>query len=181
MHVDIHRARIEREEQREQRLAPFRDQIAIRCAHGTEQKLVTHRPAVDEQELQCGVVAMQRREGCEASQRQAFLGALDAQGVVYELASHDAAEAREMAFGCRAGPRQGEWRAFAGGQLEADLGMRHGQPLDDLADGHRLGALGFEEFQPRRRRREQLAHLYNRAVIECCRTDLALGAAIDGQ
>ena len=41
----------------------------------------------------------------------------------------------------------------------ATLGFR-GEALHHLRDRHVLGPLGFEELEPRRRRREQLAHLH---------------------
>ena len=42
--------------------------------------------------------------------------------------------------------------------------MRHGEALDDIDDGGGLGALGFQKFEPRRRRGEQRARLDARAA-----------------
>ncbi len=57
--------------------------------------------------------------------------------------------------------------------------MRHGQPLHHLGDGERLGAVGLEEFQPRRRGRKQFADLDARTRRRSRGRDLPLDACID--
>ena len=64
---------------------------------------------------------------------------------------------RPAGAGQRRGP--GDRRAFLAGQREGDVGPRHRQPPHHLADRFRLGAVGLEEFQPRRRGVEQVADL----------------------
>ena len=44
-------------------------------------------------------------------------------------------------------------------RLKAISGLGEREPLHHIGDGHGLGALGFHEFEPCRRRVEQVAHL----------------------
>ena len=65
MDVDIDGARIKRDKQRQERITPLRQQIAIGCPYRTDQKLIAHRAAVDEQVLLTRIRAMQHREARE--------------------------------------------------------------------------------------------------------------------
>ncbi len=179
MHVDVDLARRHRHEQREQRVARLGDQIAVGRAHGADQQLVLHRPAVDEEVLLAGVGPMQRRQPGKAGDAHALALDFDRQRVVQELAPHDAAETREMSVGAQGLRRQSQARALPRRQREGDRRVRHGEALDDLGDRGVLGALAFEELEPRRRRREQLAHLDAGAGVEGGGPHGALGAAID--
>ena len=71
MHVDIDGARIELDEDRQQRVTALRHQVAVRRAHGAEQQAVAHRPAVDEQELQAAVGPVQRGQARKADHAHA--------------------------------------------------------------------------------------------------------------
>ena len=51
--------------------------------------------------------------------------------------------------------------------------MRERQPPHHLGHGTRLGAVGAQEFQPRRRGEEEVAHLDLRAAAAACRRRLA--------
>ena len=64
-------------------------------------------------------------------------------------------------------------------QREADVRMRDRQPPHGLGDGIRLGAIGAEEFQPGRRREEEIAHFNLRARGAACGNGLALPSAFD--
>ena len=77
----------------------------------------------------------------------------------------------------------------AGGIVEARAGVRregkahggigHGEPFDHIGHGGGLGALGFQEFEPRRRRREEIARLDPRALGPIAGLDPALLAGLD--
>ncbi len=77
MHVDVDLARIERDEQRQQRMAVARQIIGIGAAHRADQQLVAHRPAVDEQILPERVGARQRRQPGEAVNAHALALGID--------------------------------------------------------------------------------------------------------
>ena len=172
-------ARIERHEQGEQGIARLGQQVAVGRAHRADQQLVLHGPAVDEQELLAGVGPVQRRQPGETGHRDPFPLGLDGQRIVQELAAHDAPEPRQMPVGPRRLRLQFHARPLARGQREADGRMRHGQALHHLRHGHVFRALALEEFQPRRRRREQLAHLDLRAAVERRRPQVLPGTAVD--
>ena len=63
-------------------------------------------------------------------------------------------------------------------EREADRRIGERQPPHRLGHGVRLGAVGAQEFQPRRRREEEVAHLDLRAGCAACRRRLALPAAL---
>ena len=77
MHVDVDLARIERDEQRHDRMAVARQIVGIGAAHHADQELVAHRPAVDEEILPERVGARERRQRREAFDRDAFALARD--------------------------------------------------------------------------------------------------------
>ena len=57
--------------------------------------------------------------------------------------------------------------------------MRHGKPAHDLGDRLRLGAVGFEELEPRRRRGEELGDLDPRALRRRRRPHRRFDAGLD--
>ena len=69
MHVDVDLARIERDEQRHQRMAVARQIVRIGAAHHADEQLVAHRPAIDEEILAERIGARERRQ-----RRKAFEG-----------------------------------------------------------------------------------------------------------
>ena len=58
-------------------------------------------------------------------------------------------------------PKRG---ALAVDEAEGDLGLCQSEPLHHVGNGGALDALRLHEFQPRRRRVEQIAHLDARAA-----------------
>ena len=102
VHVDVDLLRRQRHEQRQQRMATTRDEIAVGGAHGADQQLVLHRPAVDEQELLRRVGPVQRRQAGKSQYRYVLALARDRHGVVHEFAAHDAAEALQQGVGAAA-------------------------------------------------------------------------------
>ena len=179
MHVDVDLARIERDEQREQRMAVARQIIGIGAAHRAEQKLVAHRPAVDEEILAERIGAGQRRQRGKAFDRNALALGGDLDGIGAEIGAEHVAEPREPPGG--AGQRRGKAhrRALLAGEREGDVRPAHGEPAHHLAHRLGLGAVELEEFQPRRRRVEQVAHLDAGALAERRGLQLRLRAGID--
>ena len=75
--------------------------------------------------------------------------------------------------------REPQAGALTGRQAEGDLRLGQGDTLDDLGNGGVLRPLAFEELEPGRRGREQLAHLHAGAASEGRGAHRALGAAVD--
>lgn len=98
-----------------------------------------------------------------------------------KLRAQDIAEPRQPAGGAGQGSGPGHRRALLAGEREGNVGARHRQPPDHFANGFRLGAVGLQEFQPRRRRIEEVVDLDARAMRQRCRHDLGLLAAFDRQ
>ncbi len=162
VHVDVDLARGKRHVEREQRVARLGQQIAVGRAHGADQQLVLHRAAVDEQVLLAGIGPVQGGQAGKPRHAHALALDVDGQRIVEEIAAHDAPEPGEMAVGPQRLRHELEAGALARRQREADAGVGHGEALHHLRDRHVLGPLGFQELEPRRRRREQLAHLHCR-------------------
>lgn len=72
MNVDVHEVRVERDEQREQRVAAARYEIAVGTFDRADQQLVADRPAVHEQELQARIGSVEGRQAREARDRYAI-------------------------------------------------------------------------------------------------------------
>ena len=177
VHVDL--ARVEIDEQRQERLPPLGQHVAIRRAHGADKKAIAHGPAVDEQELHRGVLPVQRRQACEARDRNAFAAAVELDRVGHELAAHDAPEAFEPASAVVAAGRQPDARALARDERESDRRPGHRDALENIRNRAILGGLRLHELEARGRRREQLAHLDAGAAIVGGGLEVALGAAVD--
>ena len=135
MHVDVDLARGSVHEQRQQRIAALRQQVAVGRAHGADQQPVLHRAAVDEQVLLAGIGPVQGRQAGKARHAHALALDVDGERIVEELAAHDAAEPGEVPVGPERLRRQLQAGALAGGQGEADRRVRHGEALDHFGDG----------------------------------------------
>ena len=138
--------------------------VGIGAAHGAEQQPVAHRAAVDDEMDVARGAAVIGRQPDLAEQAQALAGLVDRHGVGGEIgAEHARGAPREpvLAVRLRRIGRRGE---VVAGKREADLRVRHGKPAHDLGDRLRLGAVGFEELEPRRRRGEELGDLDPRAL-----------------
>ena len=64
---------------------------------------------------------------------------------------------------------------------ERRLGRGHRQPLDDVGYGCRLGPVGFQELEPRRRRGEEIARLDPCAERRRAGLDCALDPVLDDE
>ena len=167
------------DEEREQRIAALRHEVAVGRAHGAGDELVLDRAPVDEEVELSGIWAVERRQAGKAGHRHAVALGPDGESVGHELAAHDAAQPLEQPLGRGVGRRQHEARALPGRERKADFGVRHGQALHDLGGRLVLGALRLQKLQARGRRREEVAHLDARAGVEAGGLQGVLRAAID--
>ena len=162
---------------------PLGSEIAVSAAHGAGEQLVAHRPAIDERDTGCEAV---RRDGAWAGRQSPQRRA--------PRARHARQARRRRTRAPRMRPsRASPWSSSPGGkararnavrslgrEAEGNLGMGQGQALHHIGDGRGLGALGLHEFEPRRRRIEQVAHLDARAARRCAAgLSSALTPAID--
>ena len=159
MHVDVDLARIERDEQRQHRMPVARQIIGVGAAHGADKKLVAHRPAVDEEILAERVGPRQRRQRGKTVDDDALAFGRDLDRVGAKVRTENVAEPRQPPGRARQRRGKGHRRALFAGQREGDIGPAHGEPAHHFAHGFGLGAVELEEFQPRRRGIEQVAHL----------------------
>ena len=182
MDVHVHLLGRQRQEQGQHGIAPLRHEIAIGRAHGAGEQLVAHRAAIDGEIKLEAVRPMQRGKAGEAFERRRSprCGA-HRQRVLDEVRPEDAAEPSQPMVDQpgRAGfePKGG---ALLAGEAEGDLGPGQREPLHHVGDGRRLDALRLHEFEPRRRRVEQVAHLDPRSGRKRGGLELRLAAGIDG-
>ena len=103
---------------------------------------------------------MEGRQPGEAREPDAVALDADRHGVVVEVGRRARARggAGSPMLAVRLG-RIGERREMIAAQREADRRMRDREALDGLRDRLRLGAVALQEFQPRRRRGEEVGDL----------------------
>ena len=164
MHVDVDLARRKRDEQRQHRMTVARQIVGIGRAHRAEQKLVAHRPAVDEQILAERVRPRQRRQRRVAVDDDALALRRDLDRIGAKLRPEHVAEPRQPTGPARQRRRECHRRALLAGEREGDIRPAHGEPAHGFAHRLGLGAVELEKFQPRRRGVEQVAHLDARAL-----------------
>ena len=104
MHVHVHLARRQRDEQRDDRMAVARQIVGVGAAHHAEQQLVAHRPAVDEQILPERVGARERRQRDDAFDRDVLALAFDLDGVGAKLSVRECRRAAPAVPARRAAP-----------------------------------------------------------------------------
>ena len=134
MHIDVDESRIAFDEQGQRRMAVARQEIGIGAAHRADQQLVAHRPAVDEQKLHLRIGAVVGGNAGKAEDAHAFARGLHRHGIVGELAAHQARQALEAAREQIGFGRKIEHALAVQRQRESDVGARHGQTLDDVAE-----------------------------------------------
>ena len=162
-------------------MAVARQVIRIGAAQRAEQQLVAHRASVDEEILPERVGARERRQRGEAFDHKAFAAGADFNRIGAKLRAEDVGEPRQLAGRSRQGGGPGHRRAFLAREREGDVGPAHGETAHHVAHRFRLGAVGLQEFQPRRCRVKQIAQLHPRAVIERGGLHRRLHAAIHAQ
>ena len=160
-------------------MAVARQIVGVRRAHRAEDQLVAHRAAVDEEILPERIGAGEGRRGGETFDHDTVALGADLDGAAAEVRSQDIAEPCQPAG--RAGQRRrpGHGCALFAGECERNVGPRHGEAPHHLADRFGLGAVGLEEFQPRRRCIKEIADLDAGAMAERGRHDPGLHAALD--
>ena len=153
-------------------MAIARQIIRVSRAHGANEKLVAHRPAVDEQILAKRIGATERRQRGKAFDHDALALGRDLDGIGAKICAEDVAKPRQAAG--RPGKRRskGDRRSLLAGDREGDIRPAHGEPAHHVAHGLGLGAIELEEFQPRRRCVKQIAHLDTRPLPERRRLQL---------
>ena len=165
MHVDVDEDRIAVEEQRQGGVAVARQEIGISATHGTDQQLVAHRTAVDEQELHLRIGAVVGGNTGVTEQLKAFALHSDRYRIGGEVTPHDARQALELTFKEEVFRGKIKHLPTVEGQRERYVRPRHGEPLDDIERGKVFGACRFEEFESSGRGIKQLAHLDARARL----------------
>ena len=163
-----------RDEQREQRMAVARQIIGVSRAHRADEKLVAHRPAVDEQILAERIGPRQRRQRGIAVDRRCLRARRRSRRHWRGNRRRARRRAARAARWRRAAWRQSDRRALLAGEREGDIRPAHGEPAHHFAHRLGLGAVEFQEFQPRRRGVEQVAHFDARAAAERRGLDLAI-------
>jgi hypothetical protein len=182
MHIDVDLAGIERDEQRDDRLAVARQIIGIGGAHRAEHELVAHRTAVDEQILAERIGAAERRQRRKAFDHEpvdAAAPAADLDRIGAELRAEHVGKAREPPDRARHRRGPGQRHAILAREGESNVGTAHGETSHDVAQCLAFGAIGFEKFQSRRGGIEQVAHLDPGALAERRGLGLRLLAAFD--
>ena len=172
----------ERHEQRHHRMAVARQIVGIGAAHDADQQLVAHRAAVDEEILPERVgaaVASAARHSPRPRRRRARPRTSTALARKSAPSTSASRASRPGRAGQRRGP--GHRRALLAGEREGDVRPAHGEPAHHLAHGLGFAAVALEEFQPRRRRVEQVARP-RRGCLPTSAAGLIVGlrAGIDG-
>ena len=179
--IHVHLLGRQRQEQGQHGVATLRHQIAIGGAHGAGEQLVAHRAPIDGEIKLEAVRPMQRGKAGKAFERDAAALGTHGQRVLDEARPEDAAEPiKPMVEQPGRAGFEAKGRALLAGEAEGDLRPRQRQPLHHVGDGRRLDPLRFHEFEPRRRRIEQVAHLDARSGRERGGLELGLAAGIDG-
>ena len=173
MHVDVHRTRIDFQEQHEGRMTPVEQHVAIGLAYRVGHQLVAHHAAVDVEVLQIGLAARIGRQSNPAPQAHAAAVDLDRQRLLEERrAAHAGHSPRTAEFVRCLVQRQHGLAVVA--QMEGDVEMCQSQLLDHLLQVIELGLLGLEKLASCRGVEEQVAHL-DRGTDRVCRRLHACG------
>ncbi len=182
MDVDVDLVRRQRQKQREHGIAPLRQEIAVSRADRAGEQLVAHGTPVDDEMKLEAVRPVQRRQAGKALEQGGPARGAQGKRILDEVRPENSAHAGEaMIEKPRRARLKAKDRALVAREREGDVGPRESEPLHHLGDGGALDALRFHEFQPRRRRIEQIAHLDARANRESGRLELRFSPRIDRQ
>ena len=185
MDVHVDELGVTIDKQRGCRMAVAAQQVEIGAAQRAHQKLVAHRAAIHEQVLRYGRAARIRRQGSVARQVQTIAFGINGQRVFSKLAPQHLRQTAMQCcehialFGVRA-KHLAAW-TIAGhiAQGETHERFRHRQPLDDVRDRLRLGAIGAQELQSCGRSKEEIPQGDDGATIQRSRAHRAGHAAVD--
>ena len=150
------------DEQRDHRMAVAREHILIGAAHRADQQLVAHRPAVDDEILVARRGAVERRQadrGRSAETRRARHRSRPNCRRSRGPTTPRAGRGGRVALRCRRPRRAATIAILVADHGEGDPGIGHGEPLHRVDGLVALGARRLQEFEPRRGREEQVAHL----------------------
>ena len=145
----------------------MRHKIHIGTPYGTMEQFVPHWPAVHKKELMAGGALVDGRQARIAGQAMLFTLRRDGQGIILKIPAHHSAEPNEpgleqIAFGFI----QPDRRPVAIAKRESDMGMRHGQALDN-GDGMAIfSTRRFQELEACRRGIEQVPDLNSCSLTE---------------
>src|SRR5690349_2819618 len=95
MDVDVDLARIEGDEQGDDRMAITLEEIGVGGANRAEEELVAYRPAVDEEELSEAVGAAIGRQPGETPKGDPFSGRVDRKSIRPKIGADDGGDASE--------------------------------------------------------------------------------------
>ena len=183
MDIDVDRFRRAVEEQHHHRMTVAGEEILISAAHRTDQQLVAHRAAIDEEILIARGRPIERRQAGEASQAEVFALRRDGQRVIAELTPQHGGETHPARIA--AGKIGFDWvqpqqcAVFIARHREGNTGISHRQTFDGIDNGVPFGTYCLEEFQPCGRRVEKIAHFDAGAVGQGRRHHLRFFAAFD--
>ena len=182
MHIDVHIHRLHLQKQRARRIARILQHARIRPLQRAQKQLVPDRAVVDKQILRQRIGFVIRRQADEPRQFHPVALAFDLQRILRKLAPHD--------FRCPPEPcvkkipvrrRQRNLLLFVNVKVKRHFGVRQRNAADNVRARPRLGAVRFQELQPRRRRKKQIPHLNPRPPGARTRPHLALRPAFDFQ
>jgi hypothetical protein len=165
MDVDVDQPRIERQEQRRDRVAVARQDVGIGGADRRGDLAVAHGPAVDIGELHQRVGAGEGGDRHLAAEVHALAQGVERQRVLRELLAQNLRQTAQPAVLVVGLGGQVEPRAVRAREREADGGKGDRDALDDVGDGGGFRALALHELQPDGRGVEEVAHLDLRAAI----------------
>ncbi len=170
MHVHIDARRVQLQEQHIGWLPTVIQHIAVGHLHRVGNTAVTYRTTVDVQVLLIGAGARIMRLRDPAMQAQAGTAVVHAHGLVGEVFAQGLGQAHVRIQVARLVATRG-LAVVRDTQLDIGTGQRQrAQPLFDMPQ---FGALGAQEFAPRRHVVEQLAHFHRGARCMRARGHLA--------
>jgi len=177
--VDVNLGGLAFDKQSRDRMPVRGQEIEIGAPERAGERLVPHGAPVDEQELLRGVRPAIGRQAHPAREPSAVAVRLERDRIRGELIAQRLPEPPSETGFAGARGRPVETRAQVGREGDADLGRSHRQALDRVRRGQRLGPVGLEELEPRRRGGEQVARLDPRAEGRRARLDRAFDPVLD--
>ena len=179
MDVDVDLARIALDEQGRDRMPVGGQEIEVGPAQRAGQRLVAHRPPVDEQELLGGVRPAEGRQAHPAGKPRALASRVEPNRIQAEVVAERLAQPFGEARFALASGRPVERRADVACERKAHVRRGHRQPLDRIGRGQRLSPVGFEELEPRGGGGEEIARLDPRPDRRGAGFDRALSPVLD--
>ena len=177
MDIDIDLAGRAVEKQRDDRVAILRQHVLIGAAHRPDEQLVPHRPAIDDEVLVARDAAIEGRQADLARQAKALPFGRDRHRILGEIAPE---QRRQPRLARRRRRQTQQDPLIIASDRESDPRAGHCQPPHRIDRLVALAAGRLEEFEARRRREEQVAHLDPRAAGMGSRHWRVLDPALDG-